>query len=361
MEVLTSQGLSNMPPHATIEEDYLDSSSDEEIEPTENHRPIATRSLTLNNAHVAEVRNAVSSISTERLTEKRSPEKISPYPFCTISKTMRPLMMATRLKHTTKPTKFPFKFTVSEALHSRLVQGDSIISLGCFKISEPLKAVPSPQHIEYTIDGQPFQFTPKNYLTNLGYDVTAMCSAVGSHTLTILPNECCCSFAFGILILDVTPISSLLDYITTHHRLSEEHCQNRIKDLFQATDGIEQISQQISLKCPLTLGRIGTPVRGDQCRHIQCFDLESYLSINRKSPKFQCPVCSQDAQFDQLRIDSYFLRLLADSSQTDVIVHPDATWTSATSSNPQSPQKRCLDRTDPLCKRQHTIEVVDLT
>jgi len=45
-------------------------------------------------------------------------------------------------------------------------------------------------------------------------------------------------------------------------------------------DGVEQTAIKVSLKCPITFRRITLPARGHECKHIQCFDLESYLQLN---------------------------------------------------------------------------------
>lgn len=56
-------------------------------------------------------------------------------------------------------------------------------------------------------------------------------------------------------------------------------------------DGVEQTSVKISLKCQITFRRITLPARGSECRHIQCFDLESYLQLNAERGMWKCPVC----------------------------------------------------------------------
>ena len=39
--------------------------------------------------------------------------------------------------------------------------------------------------------------------------------------------------------------------------------------------------------------RIEIPVRGVNCDHLQCFDLESYLLMNYNSNKWKCPICGK--------------------------------------------------------------------
>uniref|UniRef100_A0A0X3NRX0 SP-RING-type domain-containing protein n=1 Tax=Schistocephalus solidus TaxID=70667 RepID=A0A0X3NRX0_SCHSO len=81
----------------------------------------------------------------------------------------------------------------------------------------------------------------------------------------------------------------------------------------------------VSLLCPLTLTRIDIPVRSANCDHLQCFDLSSYLTINKKRPRWSCPVCSSPAPFRDLRRDDFFVQLMADQSLKNAeMVHVDA-------------------------------------
>ncbi|BHF83518.1 hypothetical protein SprV_0902666100 [Sparganum proliferum] len=81
----------------------------------------------------------------------------------------------------------------------------------------------------------------------------------------------------------------------------------------------------VSLLCPLALTRIEIPVRSANCDHLQCFDLSSYLTINKKRPRWSCPVCSSPAPFRDLRRDDFFVQLMADQSLKDAdMVHVDA-------------------------------------
>nr|VZI30167.1 unnamed protein product [Spirometra erinaceieuropaei] len=91
----------------------------------------------------------------------------------------------------------------------------------------------------------------------------------------------------------------------------------------------------VSLLCPLALTRIEIPVRSVNCDHLQCFDLSSYLTINKKRPRWSCPVCSSPAPFRDLRRDDFFVKLMADPSLKDAkMVHVDANGHWREASNP---------------------------
>lgn len=71
-------------------------------------------------------------------------------------------------------------------------------------------------------------------------------------------------------------------------------------------DGLTVSSMKVSLRCPLALTRIITPVKGRRCQHVQCFDLFTFLDYSRRSSKFDCPVCNKNTAFPhQLVVSPY--------------------------------------------------------
>lgn len=64
---------------------------------------------------------------------------------------------------------------------------------------------------------------------------------------------------------------------------------------------IEIESSKVSLRCPLSTGRLAVPVKGIDCKHLQCFDLAMFLAYTRQSRQFACPVCNrQTASLERL-------------------------------------------------------------
>lgn len=64
---------------------------------------------------------------------------------------------------------------------------------------------------------------------------------------------------------------------------------------------VEVESAKVSLRCPLSTGRLAIPVKGIDCRHLQCFDLAMFLAYSRQSRQFACPVCNrQTASLERL-------------------------------------------------------------
>lgn len=73
---------------------------------------------------------------------------------------------------------------------------------------------------------------------------------------------------------------------------------------------IQEVCIKISLLDPLGRARINIPSRGTLCKHIACFDLETYLKFNEKVQKWTCPICSKQILVKDLLIDEFFADIL---------------------------------------------------
>ena len=90
--------------------------------------------------------------------------------------------------------------------------------------------------------------------------------------------------------------------------------------------------ENLRLNCSITLNRIQTPVRGHKCRHMQCFDLDSYLTVTAQSRAFnqrwKCPECHLVVRPADLRVDCLFRNILekATDRAAEVLVLADGSW-----------------------------------
>jgi len=92
---------------------------------------------------------------------------------------------------------------------------------------------------------------------------------------------------------------------------------------------VEQTAIKISLKCSITYKRITLPARGHDCKHVQCFDLESYLQMNCERGAWRCPVCSKPAPLEGLEVDQYIwgiLNSLQGNDVDEVTIDASASW-----------------------------------
>ena len=73
----------------------------------------------------------------------------------------------------------------------------------------------------------------------------------------------------------------------------------------------------VSLKCPLSLSRIIHPGRGVNCKHINCFNIETFINMyrynNSSSNSWQCPHCPNIIKMKDLLYDRYFAGILEET------------------------------------------------
>ncbi|KAL7596544.1 hypothetical protein Lser_V15G30343 [Lactuca serriola] len=83
-----------------------------------------------------------------------------------------------------------------------------------------------------------------------------------------------------------------------------------------------------SLNCPISFKRIKTPVKGQLCKHRQCFDYDNYVDINSRRPSWKCPHCSQSVCFTDIRIDRIMVKVLKEVgvNVSHVRISADGSW-----------------------------------
>ncbi|KAJ7399169.1 zinc finger MIZ-type containing 2 [Pitangus sulphuratus] len=166
----------------------------------------------------------------------------------------------------------------------------------------------------------------------------------GRNTIQITVTACCCSHLFVLQLVHRPSVRSVLQGLIKKRLLPAEHCitksEHPVKRNFSSgtipgtpgpngEDGVEQTAIKVSLKCPITFRRIQLPARGHDCRHIQCFDLESYLQLNCERGTWRCPVCNKTALLEGLEVDQYMLGILIyiqNSEHEEITIDPTCSW-----------------------------------
>ncbi|CAO3635660.1 unnamed protein product [Cunninghamella blakesleeana] len=73
---------------------------------------------------------------------------------------------------------------------------------------------------------------------------------------------------------------------------------------------IVQQSVKLNLKCPISFTMIKNPVKGEDCRHPDCFDFKSYIAVNQDLATWKCPHCNSFLPPNKLHRDLYFDNIL---------------------------------------------------
>ncbi|KAF3780151.1 E4 SUMO-protein ligase [Nymphaea thermarum] len=111
-----------------------------------------------------------------------------------------------------------------------------------------------------------------------------------------------------------------------NRRLRDRHANSK-------EDNVPYLRRSQRIRHPIHRWRIGTPVKGQNCKHIQCFDYNNFMEINSRKPYWRCPHCNQPTRWSDLRIDQNMLKaghfiVLTEVGQdvSDVLFSNDGSW-----------------------------------
>ncbi|ETE71732.1 Zinc finger MIZ domain-containing protein 2, partial [Ophiophagus hannah] len=151
----------------------------------------------------------------------------------------------------------------------------------------------------------------------------------GRNTIQITVTACCCVSSTSVRLVMVfrVKVAASLSLFCFKRNFSSGTIPGTPGP--NGEDGVEQTAIKVSLKCPITFRRIQLPARGHDCRHIQCFDLESYLQLNCERGTWRCPVCNKTALLEGLEVDQYMLGILIyiqNSEFEEITIDPTCSW-----------------------------------
>jgi hypothetical protein len=142
------------------------------------------------------------------------------------------------------------------------------------------------------------------------------------------------SHCVGVYLFRKVSVESLIENLKKNCTKEAEVTRKMVREKLQISDSdfeIETNTYKVSLHCPLMKFRLRLPGRSNRCRHVQCFDIESYLMMNEKKPTWNCPVCDQYVPYDTLIIDGLFLDILAKAKGLEEVqFNSDAEWSKTT-------------------------------
>lgn len=142
-------------------------------------------------------------------------------------------------------------------------------------------------------------------------------------------------YALAIEILSIGNVDSVKKQV---QELESSETRQRIRrQLNSADDEIEIISNELVIKItdPFSSQLLQNPVRGKDCVHYECFDLDIFLQTRKTSDllpeQFRCPICGCDARPSNLQTDNWFVEILAKIKETGedaraIIVNKEAEW-----------------------------------
>ena len=131
----------------------------------------------------------------------------------------------------------------------------------------------------------------------------------------------------AIEIVQTISHGAVLNLVQSLRHMSKDETEAKIQRRLRPSDSddiiIEDETLTISLADPFSATRFAEPVRGSQCEHLECFDLETWLQTRPPKPPqngggpqqqgsepsmvdvWKCPICSLDARPTSLWVDDY--------------------------------------------------------
>ncbi|GAO19763.1 hypothetical protein UVI_02041640 [Ustilaginoidea virens] len=184
----------------------------------------------------------------------------------------------------------------------------------------------------------------------------------------------------AVEVIATTDHASVLDMVHKAPKISADETRREMKRRIQPQDCddiiVQDESLSISLRDPFSSILFRTPVKGLYCRHIECFDLETWLQTRRGKPSqsrtepsladgWKCPVCDEDARPPNLRIDEFLseVREALVKTGTDgarrIKAQLDGTWTveEEVNENDESNAEAAAAQTD---ESNQSIEVIEI-
>ena len=144
------------------------------------------------------------------------------------------------------------------------------------------------------------------------------------------------SYVVGVELLEMTGIPTMKQAV---RNIPATRTRERICRQLQSTDDEIQILSHdlvISVTDPFTSRPVENPVRGAQCVHYECFDVDVFLETRTagvwRPEQFKCPICGSDARPQSLERDEWFVEVvkeLREMGRLDVsaiVVDQQAGW-----------------------------------
>lgn len=224
-------------------------------------------------------------------------------------------------------------FQLKATVHSTLIwRSDLELQLKCFHHEDRQMNTNWPASVQVSVNATPLVIDRgENKTSHKPLYLKEVCQP-GRNTIQITVSACCCSHLFVLQLVHRPSVRSVLQGLLRKRLLTADHCIAKIKMNFNQSpansnnvsnnpndrDSVEQTALKVSLKCPITFKKITLPARGHECKHIQCFDLESYLQLNCERGSWRCPVCNKPAQLEGLEVDQYMWGILNTANNSDV-------------------------------------------
>ena len=257
------------------------------------------------------------------------------------------------------------EFELKPSLYNMLMnKPDFELQLQSFLKDEGSKSTNWPSDIQISINNHLMQIEQGDLkpqrLLFVNKQILSQANKLQFNTIN---NQCFCKHMFYMQVVNRQTVKSALQNVMAKQLKPVEFSLTQIKQHFNnssnpssnsnsnnmssssltltpSTPGsveeisLEQTMFKLSLKCPISFKRIKIPARGNECKHLRCFDLESFLLMNTEKTSMHCPICKENIVLENLEVDQYILNAINNSRDFDcdeIIIDSNAKWKASNS------------------------------
>ncbi|XP_062179858.1 E3 SUMO-protein ligase SIZ1-like isoform X2 [Phragmites australis] len=240
-------------------------------------------------------------------------------------------------------------FQLSRADRETVQRPEYDLQVWCILINDKVQfRMQWPQYAELQVNGYPVRVVTRPGSQLLGINgrddgpLITTCSREGINKISLSRVDTR-TFCFGVRIVRRRTVAQVLSLIQKEgDGESFEDALARVRrclggggatDNADSDSDLEVVTESVTvnLRCPNSGSRMRIAGRFKPCVHMGCFDLETFVELNQRSRKWQCPICLKNYSLENLRIDPYFNRitsLLRNCSEdvNELDVKPDGSW-----------------------------------
>ena len=78
--------------------------------------------------------------------------------------------------------------------------------------------------------------------------------------------------------------------------------------------------------CPISKKRLLVPARGNECKHLECFDLRAFMALNYKKKEWRCAICNEINPMENIHVDKFFLDILGKCTDDSIRFYDNNEW-----------------------------------
>ncbi|KAL5711385.1 SUMO ligase siz1 [Ranunculus cassubicifolius] len=240
-------------------------------------------------------------------------------------------------------------FQLTRADREMLQQSDVDVQAWCVLLNDKVPfRMQWPQYADLQVNGVPIRTTNRPGSQLLGANgrddgpAITTCTREGINKISLTGCDARI-FCFAVRIAKrrtVQQILNLIPKVADGERFEEALARvcrcvggGNANDNADSDSDLEVVADSINvnLRCPMSGSRIKTAGRFKPCAHMGCFDLDTFVELNQRSRKWQCPICLKNYSLENVIIDPYFNLITTmmrgcGEDVTDIEVKPDGSW-----------------------------------